>query len=104
MQINFYRLIAPALCMIILFLAGWKLLDTVILVMVSVRAIMLLHRKDESTEIRSTYTYNDKLLPSGMGFCFNIPIKGKTPLQTLTYNRKFNSGTEIITRQKNSRV
>ena len=67
----------------------------------STTMILLLHRKNEVTEIQTKY--NDKLFPNGMGLCFHIPEQGKTPLQTLTYNRNFNPGTETFTSQTNSR-
>ena len=100
MQININRLIAPALCMIIIYLAGWTLLNITFLLVISAAVITVLRRKTMSTSIQSKY--NDTPLSCETGLCFYIPIQGKTPLQTLTYNRKFISGTETLTSQKNS--
>ena len=100
MQINIYRLLAPALCIILFFLAGWTLLATILLVVVAavVITIALQHGTNGVTEMHSRYNYQP--FPHGTGLCFYTPIQGKTPLQTLTYNRKFISGTEIFTSQK----
>ena len=102
MQINIYRLLAPALCIILFFLAGWTLLATILLVVIAAVAITiaLQHGTNGVTEMHPRD--NDLPFPRGTGLCFYIPIQGKTPLQTLTYNRKFNSGTETFTSQKNS--
>jgi len=61
--------------------------------------ILLLHRKSGVSAIQTQN--NDKLFPNGMGLCYHIPEEGRTPLQTLTYNRKVNPGTETFTCQKN---
>ena len=102
MQINIYKIIFTACIIVILCLAGWSSLNIMISMVATTTMILLLHRKNGVTEIQTKY--NDKLFPNGMGLCFHIPEQGKTPLQTLTYNRKFNPGTETFTCQKNSRV
>ena len=100
MQINTYKIIFTACIIILMCLAGWSSMNIMISMVATTTMILLLHRKNGVTEIQTKY--NDKLFPNGMGLCFHIPEQGKTPLQTLTYNRKLNPGTETFTSQNKS--
>ena len=101
MQINFDRLIVPAIIVIIVCLGGWSIQPNLILLMViTVGTAILLQTINGVKETQNNQ--NDRLSFYGKGFCFYTPKQGNMLLRTLTYTRNNHPGATPLTCQNKS--